>query len=104
MPVSRLGSTHPSVYPGGGSKIRASIFSSSTSIHGDCLVHPTEPFAYSTDFAPFGCVALPGVQLKRHDAMATVAFEPRYVPPSLDLQTGQRVHKAIRTLALYDDG
>ncbi|KAG6119519.1 hypothetical protein E4U13_007575 [Claviceps humidiphila] len=53
---------------------------------------------------PLGRIALFGMQFKRHDAMATVAFEPRYMPPSLDLQTGQRVHKAIRTLALYDDG
>ncbi|KAG5998946.1 hypothetical protein E4U52_002224 [Claviceps spartinae] len=45
-----------------------------------------------------GRIALSGTQFKRHDAVATVAFKPRYMPPSLDLQTGQRVHKAIRTL------
>ncbi|KAG6273112.1 hypothetical protein E4U49_001408 [Claviceps purpurea] len=52
MPVSPIGSTHPSVCPGGDSKIRASIFSSSASTHEDCLVHSTESSAYSIDLAP----------------------------------------------------
>ncbi|KAG6303457.1 hypothetical protein E4U09_008018 [Claviceps aff. purpurea] len=98
MPVSPIGSTHPFVCPGGGSKIRASIFSSSASTHEDLPGALNRIVRIFDRSCPLGRIASPRMQFESHHAMAEVAFKARYMPTSLDLQASQSVHKTIRTL------
>ncbi|KAG6106287.1 hypothetical protein E4U31_000896 [Claviceps sp. LM219 group G6] len=103
MPVSRLGSTHPSVYPGGGSKIRASIFSSSASIHGDCLVHPTESSAYLTDLAHWAVLHSPVRSLR--DTMRWLQKHSTTIYATLTRPSNWPTRaQGTSNTALYDDG